>query len=116
MSIKTRELREIEFHLIAPGIIQPCNNYLVKTFLILIRHVYSGNTVWRQSHYTKVSEGAIFMGQNMRFGLILGRLAVRKKYFGPYASFVGGFFNIVVWVHIKKFHNIFHQLPHQMVA
>ena len=32
-----------------------------------------------QSHYVEVAQGAIFMEQNMRFGLILGRLAILKK-------------------------------------
>ena len=34
---------------------------------------------YRQSHYIEVTQGAIFMEQNMRFGLILGRLAMLKK-------------------------------------
>ena len=33
----------------------------------------------RQSHYIEVAQGAIFMEQNMRFGLILGRLAILKR-------------------------------------
>ena len=36
-----------------------------------------------QSHYIEVAQGAIFMEQNMRFGLILGRLAMLKKNLGP---------------------------------
>ena len=36
-----------------------------------------------QSHYIEVSQEAIFMEQNMRFGLILGGLAIQlKKKFG----------------------------------
>jgi len=33
----------------------------------------------RQSCYIEVAQGAIFMEQNMRFGLILGRLSILKK-------------------------------------
>ena len=33
----------------------------------------------RQSHYREVVQGTIFYGKNMRFGLILGRLAILKK-------------------------------------
>ena len=32
-----------------------------------------------QSHYIEVLQGDIFMEQNMRFGLILGQLAILKK-------------------------------------
>ena len=32
-----------------------------------------------QIHYVEVAQGAIFMEQNMRFELILGRLAILKK-------------------------------------
>jgi hypothetical protein len=34
------------------------------------------------SHFIEVSQGAIFMEQNMRFGLIFGRLAILKKTLG----------------------------------
>ena len=33
----------------------------------------------RQSHYIEVAQEAIFMEQNMRFGLILGRSAILKN-------------------------------------
>ena len=36
-------------------------------------------TTDNQSHYIEVAQGTIFMEQNMRFGLILGRLAIMKK-------------------------------------
>ena len=36
----------------------------------------------RQSYYIKVAQGVIYMEQNMRFGLILGRLAILKN-IGP---------------------------------
>ena len=32
-----------------------------------------------QSHYVEIAQGDIFMEQNMRFGLILGRLAMLKE-------------------------------------
>ena len=32
-----------------------------------------------QSHYIEVTQGAIFMEQKMRFGLVLGRLAILAK-------------------------------------
>ena len=35
--------------------------------------------ILRQSHYIEVAQGDIFMEQNMRFGLILGRLTILKK-------------------------------------
>ena len=35
-----------------------------------------------QIHYVEVAQGAIFMEQNMRFELILGRLAILKKKWG----------------------------------
>ena len=34
------------------------------------------------SDYIEVAQRAIFMEQNMRFGLILGRLAIMKKKIG----------------------------------
>ena len=33
-------------------------------------------------YYIEVAQGAIFMEQNMKFGLILGRLAIMKKKIG----------------------------------
>ena len=36
----------------------------------------------KQSQNIEVAQGAIFMEQNMRFGLILGRLAILKQKFG----------------------------------
>ena len=33
-------------------------------------------TDYKQSHYIEVPKGAIYMGQNMRFGLVLGWLVV----------------------------------------
>ena len=38
--------------------------------------------VTKQSHYIKVTQGAIFIEQNMTFGMILGRLASLKKKLG----------------------------------
>ena len=34
-----------------------------------------------QSHYIEIAQGDIFMEQKMRFGLVLGRLAILKKNF-----------------------------------
>ena len=46
-----------------------------------------------QSHYIEVAQGAIFMEQNMRFGLVLGRLSILKKNWWPIMSkFEAGFF------------------------
>ena len=43
--------------------------------------------------YVEVTQGAISMEQNMRFGLILGLLAILKKKIGPIVSkFWGHFF------------------------
>ena len=41
--------------------------------------VFVKNEKQEQSHYIEVAQGDIFMEQNMRFGLILGRLAILKK-------------------------------------
>ena len=35
--------------------------------------------MYNQSHYIEVVQGAIFMEQNLRFGLILGRLAIHTE-------------------------------------
>ena len=45
-----------------------------------------------QSHYIEVTQEDIFMEQNMRFGLILGRLAILKKNGGPIMSNIWGWF------------------------
>ena len=38
---------------------------------------------YKQSHYyIETAQGAIFMEQNMRFGLILGWMAILKKQWG----------------------------------
>ena len=37
------------------------------------------SSMYSQSHYIEVVQGHIFMEQNMRFGLILGRLAILNK-------------------------------------
>jgi hypothetical protein len=47
-------------------------------------HSFLGFQAWctsSQSYYIEVAQGAILMEQNMRFGLILGRLAILKKMF-----------------------------------
>ena len=49
----------------------------------------------KQSHYIEVAQGAVFMEQKMRFGLILGWLAILKKKLGRFwTTFVvrGNFF------------------------
>ena len=53
---------------------------------------------YQQGHYIEVAQGAIFMEQSMRFGLILGRLAIlKKKSFGPIMSnFWDGFFHVFI--------------------
>ena len=53
---------------------------------------------YQQGHYIEVAQGTIFMEQSMRFRLILGRLAILKKSFGPIMSnFWNGFFSCVHW-------------------
>jgi hypothetical protein len=37
---------------------------------------------YQQIHYIEVAQGDIFMEQKMRFGLVLGRLAILKKKLG----------------------------------
>ena len=60
---------------------------------------------YQQGHYIEVAQGAIFMEQSMRFGLILGRLAIlKKKSFGPIMSnFWGGFFMFSLAKQMLKF-------------
>ena len=54
--------------------------------------------VSRQSHNIEVAQGAIFMEQNIRFGLILGRLAILKKKLGAnYEQLLRAFFLIWMW-------------------
>ena len=43
------------------------------------RYLYTTIARQGQSHYIEVVQGVIFMEQNMRFGLIFGRLVVLKK-------------------------------------
>ena len=50
-----------------------------QTVKVPVKRVHSRH---RQSHYIEVVQGAIFMEQKMRFGLILGRLAILKKKIG----------------------------------
>ena len=57
-----------------------------------------------QSHYIEVVQRAIFMEQNMRFGLILGRLAILKKKLGTIMSnFLGRFFHVFMGKKISFF-------------
>ena len=37
------------------------------------RTIYPLPVSWKQSHYIEVTQGAIFIEQNMRFGLLLSR-------------------------------------------
>jgi hypothetical protein len=47
----------------------------------------------KQSHYIEVTQGGIFMEQKMRFGLVLGRLAILKKKLGAdYEQLLKGVF------------------------
>ena len=39
-----------------------------------------------QCHFIEVAKGDIFMEQKMRFGLVLGQLAILKKNWGPIMS------------------------------
>ena len=43
--------------------------------------------------YVEVTQGAISMEQNMRFGLILGLLAILKKDWSDYGNFGGPVFS-----------------------
>ena len=47
------------------------------------KHAWSGLA---QSHYREVPRWEIFMEQELRFGLDLGRLALLKKKIGPIMS------------------------------
>ena len=45
-------------------------------------HMHSDREESVQSHYIEVAQGDIFKEQKMRFGLVLGRLAILKKTIG----------------------------------
>ena len=73
-----------------------------------------------QSHHIEVAQGAIFMEQDIRFGLILGLLAILKKNWANYEqhwrpvfscfreqNFFLNFFKQHCSVLSKKLHNIF---------
>ena len=48
------------------------------------------SVIVKESHYTQVARWAIFMEQKLRFGLVLGRLAILKKKLGRlWATFEG---------------------------
>ena len=49
---------------------------LMKRSQMTKRSGESAEGIGNQSHYIEVAQGAIFMEQNMRFGLILGWLAI----------------------------------------
>ena len=52
---------------------------------------------YNQSHYIEVAQEAIFMEQNIRFGLILGWLAIlKKKIWADMSNFYG--IEIEIWV------------------
>ena len=51
-----------------------------------VKYGYSDPNGFIQSHYIEVAQRAIFVEHNMRFGLILGRLAILKKKLGPIMS------------------------------
>ena len=68
-----------------------------------------GHSPWLihdQSHYIEVLQGAIFVKQNMKFGLILGWLAVLKKQLGQLtATLETDFFHVFMSKkieHLKK--------------
>ena len=44
-----------------------------------------------QSHYIKVAQGAIFLVQKVKFGLVLGRLAVLKKFWADHEQLLWAF-------------------------
>jgi hypothetical protein len=65
----------------------------------MIQVLVGGN----QSHYIEVAQGAIFIEQNMRFGLILGRL--KKKIWDDYKQLLRPGFFMFSWA--KKMLNFF---------
>ena len=57
-----------------------------------------------QSHYIEVAQGAIFMEQKIRFGLVLGRLAILKTKFGEeYAQLLRAFSFMFSWTKKIRF-------------
>jgi hypothetical protein len=50
-----------------------------------------------QSNYIEVTQGTIFIEQNIRLGLILGWLSILKKELGPIMSNFLGLFSCFQW-------------------
>ena len=62
-----------------------------------------GKYIYIQSHYREVRWWEIFMEEELRFGLDLGRLALLKKKFWPIMSnFLGWFFSNFHWQKKRK--------------
>ena len=61
--------------------------------LVSMPHISFSQKQIKQSHYIDVAHGAIFIEQNMRFGLVLGQLAILEKNWAvKYGSFEGVFY------------------------
>ena len=54
--------------------------------------------IFIQSPCIEVAQWDIFMEKKMRFGLVLGQLAIIKEKFGPFMNnFWGQFFHVFIW-------------------
>ena len=72
------------------------------TLLLTLLHPLSATSSPDQSHCREIAWWEIFMEQELRFGLDLGRLALLKKPFGSIMSnFWGRFFQVFVGRKIK---------------
>ena len=55
--------------------------------------LYTATVVCDQSHYIEVAQGDIVMEQKMRFGLVLGEMAILKKMRADYEQLLRVFFS-----------------------
>ena len=55
-----------------------------------------------QSHYIEVAQGDIFIEQKMRFGLVLGQLAILEKNRADYEQLLRAVFFMFSWAKEKK--------------
>ena len=64
-----------------------------KTYIYLTAYLCTATVGRDQSHYIKVSQGAFFVEQKWRSGLVLGQLAVLKKKWADYEQLLRAVFS-----------------------
>ena len=72
-----------------------------------------------QSHHIEVVQGDIFMVQKIRFGLVLGRLAILKKRRADYDQLLRVFFSCFqgqkkLYIFLKKYWSVLTKKLHKM--